>query len=186
MVDVLASRMTHTKRDKKTEAGRPGSEDAMTSPESVHEIQTPVPYESVVPYLNVLDADAAVAFYEEAFGADVVVSLRRHGGKVAHAELRIGAATFMLRDEYPEYRFLSPSTIGGTAVNLLVYVPDVEQFARRASDAGAIVIRPVEKQFHGDLMVELEDPYGHSWFFATRIEPMTTDDLRDNAAAAQL
>ena len=158
----------------------------MTSHEPVNEMQAPMPYEAVVPYLNVTDAEAAVAFYERAFGAEVVISLARHGGKVAHAELRIGAATFMLRDEYPEYRFFSPSTIGGTPINLLVYIPDVEQFAQRAVDAGAVEIRPVEKQFHGDLMVELKDPFGHSWFFVTRVESLTSSDLHRHAAEAQL
>jgi len=146
----------------------------------------PIPYRGAVPYLNVKGGKEAVAFYRKAFGAEEVVSLEREGGLLAHAELRIGEAVFMVREEYPEYGFLSPQTIGGTPVNLLVYVPDVRALAARAMAAGATVIRPVERQFHGDLMTELKDPFGHSWFFATRVEPMTPESIREAAAQARL
>lgn len=149
---------------------------------------TPVPeqYKGGVPYLNVHDAKAAVAFYQKAFGAELVVEIPRHGGKVAHAEFRLGEAVFMVRDEYPEYGFHSPRTLGGTPVNLLIYVPDVNAIADRATAAGAKLIRPVEMQFHGDLMAEVEDPFGHSWFFASRVRDMTPDELQQSAAAADL
>jgi PhnB protein len=148
----------------------------------------PIPeqYRGGVPYLNVHDARAAVAFYQDAFGAELVVEIDRQGDKIAHAEFRIGDATFMLRDEYPEYGFRSPKTLGGTPVNLLIYVPDVNTLTERAVAAGARVIRPVEMQFHGDLMVELEDPFGHSWFFASRVQDMTPDELKQSASAANL
>ncbi|MEV0585447.1 VOC family protein [Nonomuraea sp. NPDC050310] len=151
-------------------------------------VTNPIPeeYKGGVPYLNVHDAKAALAFYREAFGADVRIEIPRQGDKIAHAEFRIGAAVFMLRDEYPEYRFRSPRTIGGTPVNLLVFVPDVEAFAERAIAAGASVIRPVEMQFHGDLQVELEDPFGHSWFFTSRVAHMDETELKETAAAVNL
>ncbi|HEX6500124.1 MAG TPA: VOC family protein [Micromonosporaceae bacterium] len=146
----------------------------------------PEQYKGGVPYLNVHDGKAAVAFYQKAFGAELIVDISRHGGKLAHAEFRIGDAVFMVRDEYPEYGFRSPTTLGGTPVNLLIYVPDVKAITERAAAAGAKVIRPAEMQFHGDLMAELEDPFGHSWFFATRVQDMTPDELQQRAAAANL
>jgi PhnB protein len=92
----------------------------------------------------------------------------------------------MVREEYPEYHFLSPSTVGGTAVNLLVYVEDVRAFTDRAVAQGATVVRPVSEQFHGDLQSELTDPFGHSWFFSTRMREMSPEELRRQAAAARL
>jgi PhnB protein len=146
----------------------------------------PIAYRAVVPYLNVKDGWAAVRFYKDAFSAQEVISLERAGGRLAHAELRIGEAVFMVREEYPEYGYLSPTTVGGSPVNLLVYVPDVRRFADQAKARGAEVVRPVEMQFHGDLMTELKDPFGHSWFFATRVEPMTVEKTREKAAQASL
>jgi PhnB protein len=148
----------------------------------------PIPdeYRGAIPYLNVKDAWHALDFYKRAFGAREVVSFSRQGGKLAHAEIRIGEAVVMLRDEYPKYHFLSPQTIGGTPVNILIYVIDVAAFAKQAVAAGATIVRPLEKQFHGDLMVVLKDPYGHSWFFASRIENMTPDNLKQRAADTKL
>lgn len=148
----------------------------------------PIPeeYKSGVPYLNVHDAKAALAFYRQAFDADVRIEIPRQGGKIAHAEFRIGDAVFMLRDEYPEYRFRSPKAIGGTPINLMVFMADVEAFAERAVAAGARVVRPVEMQFHGDLQVELEDPFGHSWFFASRVVHMDEAELKETASAVNL
>ncbi|MBF6436806.1 VOC family protein [Nocardia cyriacigeorgica] len=148
----------------------------------------PIPeeYKGGVPYLNVHDAAAALDFYRKAFGAEVSVEIPRQGDKIAHAEFRIESAVFMLRDEYPEYNFRSPQTIGGTPINLMVFVPDVEALAEQAIAAGARVIRPVEMQFHGDMQVELEDPFGHSWFFTTRVAEMDAQQLKDTAAAVNL
>jgi PhnB protein len=148
----------------------------------------PIPeeYPGAVPYLNVRDGWRALDFYKAAFGATEVVSLERDGGKLAHAELRIGNAVVMLRDEYPEYGFLSPDTVGGTGCEILIYVEHVEAFVSQAVAAGATVVRPVERQFHGDDMAVLKDPFGHVWFFATRVEEMTPEKLRQSAAEAGL
>jgi PhnB protein len=135
---------------------------------------------------NVKGGKEAVAFYRNAFGAEVIVSFEREGELLAHAELRIEDAAFMVREEYPEYSYLSPATVGGTPVNLLVYVADTHSFTERAVKAGATLIRPVEMQFHGDFMSELRDPFGHSWFFATRVETMTAETTLEAAKRAKL
>jgi hypothetical protein len=49
---------------------------------------------------------------------------------------------------------------------------------------GFRIVRPVEMQFHGDLMAEPEDPLGHSWFFASRVQDMSLDELQQSALAA--
>lgn len=140
----------------------------------------------VIPYLNVADGWKAIDFYKRAFDADVSNIIEREGGKLAHADVLVAGAHFMIREEYPAYNFRSPTTLGGTAVNLFVYVDDVTSFTDRATAEGATIIRPVEEQFHGDLMVELEDPFGHSWFFATHLTDMTAAELKDRAKEAGL
>lgn len=146
----------------------------------------PIPYKCAIPYLNVRGGWRALKFYQNAFGAKVIVSLSRHGGKLAHAEIHIGDAVVMLRDEYPEMHFMSPQSIGGVPLELLVYVKDVRTFTQHAVEHGAKVLRPIQMQFHGDLMVELEDPFGYVWFFATRVETMTPEKLKEQAKKAKL
>ena len=62
----------------------------------------PIPegYHSVTPYLIVDDANAAIKFYERAFGAKEKFRLPM-GNRVGHAELEIGDSVVMLADEFP-------------------------------------------------------------------------------------
>jgi PhnB protein len=149
-------------------------------------VPIPAGYRGAIPYLNVRRGWEALRFYKRAFAADEVVSFEREGGLLAHAEIKIGSAVIMLREEYPQYGFLSPETVGGTGCEILVYVGDVWSFFEQAVREGASVLRSVERQFHGDEMGILKDPYGHVWFFATRVEQMSPDELRESAAQAEL
>jgi PhnB protein len=135
----------------------------------------PIPgaYRGATPYLSVRDATDAIEFYKRAFGAREVIQMRRTDGKVAHAELRIGDAPIMLADEFPEINFRSPESIGGTPVTILIYVNDVDALVDQATAAGAKLMRPVEDQSYGGRVGVLEDPFGHSWSFATHIEDVS-------------
>ena len=62
----------------------------------------------VFPYLRTRDAAAAVEFYQQAFGAEELFRLAESGGRIGHAELKFGAATVMVSDEYPEYGIHAP------------------------------------------------------------------------------
>jgi PhnB protein len=130
----------------------------------------------------VSNASEAIAFYKAAFGA-VETLCFEHGGKVGHAELEIGAARFMLCDEFPDHDALSPQTIGGTPVVIHLYVEDVDAFTARAVDAGLKVLRPVADQFYGDRGGKFEDPFGHRWWIATHKEDISSAELHRRAAA---
>ena len=63
----------------------------------------PIPegYHSVTPYLIVDDANAAIKFYERAFGAKEKFRLPM-GNRVGHAELEVGDSIVMLADATKE------------------------------------------------------------------------------------
>ncbi len=146
----------------------------------------PVPddYHGVTPYLCIRGAERALDFYVKAFGAAEMMRIVQSDGRIGHAEIRIGRnAAVMLADEFPEMGFRSPTTLGGTPVNLMIYVADVDDFVQRASAAGATIRRPVADQFYGDRIGVLEDPFGHSWTFASRIEEVSAEEMRRRAAA---
>lgn len=145
----------------------------------------PIPerYRAAIPYLNVPDGDIALDFYKAAFGARVERRLGRPDGRLAHSEVRLGEALVMVREEIPPLGFRSPEASGGSAIQILVYVEDAGATAERAEAAGANVVRPLEEQFHGDVMATLEDPFGHVWFFATHVEDVRPDDLARRSAA---
>jgi PhnB protein len=143
----------------------------------------PKGYHSVIPYLSVKGGAAAIDFYKNAFGATEVMRMPMPDGRIAHAELKIGDAHVMLADEFPEMNFRSPRSIGGTPVNIMIYVENTDQTTKRAVDGGAKVLKPVQDQFYGDRSGTIEDPFGHTWTISTHIEDVPADELERRSAA---
>jgi PhnB protein len=134
--------------------------------------------QTVSTYLTVKGAAGAIEFYRAAFGAEELFRLAEPGGKVGHAELRIGNSTVMLSDEYPDFGALSPATVGGSPVKLHLYVEDVDAVVASAVAAGATLVRPVKDQFYGDRAGMIADPYGHSWHVATPKEQVSPAEMQ--------
>jgi PhnB protein len=145
----------------------------------------PIPdnYPQVVPYLCVNGASAAIDFYRAVFGATERMRMAEPDGRLGHAELEIGRGVIMLSDEFPDLGVRAPKTIGGTPVTISLYVENVDDVFTRAVDAGAIALRPVTDQFYGDRAGQFEDPFGHRWSVATRIEDLSPHDMAERAAA---
>jgi uncharacterized glyoxalase superfamily protein PhnB len=134
---------------------------------------------AITPYLIVKDADAAIAFYIEAFGAEEQFRLTDpHSGKIGHADLRVGEAGFMLADEHPDFGALSPATVGGTPVKLHLSVADSDATVARAERAGATVLRKVQDQFHGERSGMIADPFGHQWFIGSPTEEVSPAEMQ--------
>jgi len=146
----------------------------------------PIPdgYHTATPYLIVNGAAQALEFYKKAFGATEMMRFPGPGGKIMHAEIKIGDSPIMLADEAPEMGARSPKTVGGTPVSLLLYVEDVDAWASRAVAAGAKVQRPVQDRFYGDRTGTFEDPFGHIWSIATHKEDVSLEEMKKRAASA--
>lgn len=145
----------------------------------------PIPkgYHTVTPYLIIKDAAKALEFYKKAFGAKETFRMADPSGKVMHAEIKIGDSPIMLADEFPQMGAVSPHTIGGTPVSIMLYVEDVDALFRQAIAAGGKEKRPVKDQFYGDRSGTLTDPFGHVWTLATHIEDVAPDEMRKRAEA---
>lgn len=142
----------------------------------------PKAYHSVTPYLIIQGAAKAIDFYKRAFGAEEMFRMP-DGERIGHAELKIGDSVIMLADEYPEMGHRSPQSLGGSPVQLLVYVPDVDATFARALREGATSERPVEDKFYGDRMGGVKDPFGHVWYLATHQEEVSPEEMARRAAA---
>ena len=133
---------------------------------------------TLTPYLCCREAARAIEFYTKAFGAKETMRLAEPSGKIAHAELEIGGATIMLADEHPDFGVLSPTSVGGTPVKLHLYVDDADGVVARAVAAGAKIVRPLQDQFYGDRSGQIEDPFGHVWFVATKKEQLSVGEIQ--------
>jgi PhnB protein len=143
----------------------------------------PKGYHSVTPSIVVAGAAKAIDFYKKALGAEEVMRFPGPDGSVMHAEIRIGDSTIMLGDEMPEQGGRSPKSYGGTPVSFFVYKENVDAAWKRAVDAGAKEIMPLDNQFWGDRTGCLEDPFGHRWWLAQHVEDLTQEELQKRGEA---
>lgn len=143
----------------------------------------PKNYHTLTPYLIINNAARAIDFYKKAFGAKEVMRMEHSGGKIGHAELKIGDTKLMLADEYPEMDARSPEAYGGSPVSIYLYVKNVDDIVDKAVSSGATLKKPVENMFYGDRCGTVVDPYGHKWHVSTHIEDVSLANIKKRAAA---
>jgi uncharacterized glyoxalase superfamily protein PhnB len=130
------------------------------------------------PYLRVHDAERAVAFYREAFGATEIFRLVEPGGRIGHVEIDFAGSVVMVSEEYPEYGLKGPLTLGGTTVTLHLHVDDADAMVERAVNAGAALVRAPRDEFHGERAGTVRDPFGHEWLIGHEIEKLSPDEMQ--------
>lgn len=116
---------------------------------------------SIVPFLVVNNGAQAVEFYTNAFQADVLAKYEASGGKVV-AHISIDGAEFWMGDEEAEFNNLSPASIGGSPVRIVLITSDPDAVYARALSAGATQICPVTVEEFWKIG-KLKDPFGHFW-----------------------
>ncbi|MQA11666.1 MAG: VOC family protein [Pseudonocardiaceae bacterium] len=129
------------------------------------------------PQIVVSDADSAIRFYREAFGADELVRNRAPDGRVMHCELLMFGGRILVIDDFDEDPTSSPSRLGGSTVRLHLYVSDVDDVYRRTVKAGAVPIAEPFDAFWGDRYAIVCDPFGHYWSIAAVREELSTAEL---------
>ncbi len=115
---------------------------------------------NIQPELWIDRAGAAIAFYEQAFGA-AVLHMVGDGDDVV-AQLAIGEALFWVATASPEVGRFDPASIGGATSRVLLLVEDPDAVARQAIAAGASEKSPPCDE-HGWRVSRIVDPFGHEW-----------------------
>ncbi len=134
---------------------------------------------SVQAHFTVKGGQAALDFYQAAFGAEVLYKLINPAdGTLGHAEIRIGETVMMLNDEYPGFGALAPESIGGSPLQFVANVTDADAAMTRAVAAGAVQLRPVSLQFHGHKAGVLLDPFGHRWSLLEKVEDVPPAEMQ--------
>jgi PhnB protein len=145
----------------------------------------PQGFHTVTPYLIIKGAAEAIEFYKKAFGASEIFRQADVGGKVRHAEIKVGDSPVMITDEFAEFEaWRGPQARGGSPVHMYLYVEDCDSLFQRAIAAGAKELLPMKDQFYGDRSGGVTDPFGHVWYIATHKEDLTPEEIAQRAAAA--
>ena len=147
---------------------------------------SPIPrgYRTVTTCLTVFDVDAAIAFYQAAFAAEVLTRQSGADDAVAiHASLKIGNSIIALNFESPEQGILSPLSLGVCGSQIHLYLEDVDLSWERALEAGAQVHTPLYDAYWGDRTGILVDGNGHLWSLASKIENVSQEEISRRARA---
>jgi PhnB protein len=131
----------------------------------------------ITPHLVVRDAARAADWYTRALGAEELGRIEVPGGKLMQVELRLGDATVMLADEFPDLGVVSPLALGGTATVLHLSTGDAAALWQRAVAAGAEIRQPLAETFWGELYGQIADPFGHRWGIAQRVREVPRDEI---------
>ena len=132
---------------------------------------------SLTPHIFVRGAEAAVAFYRQAFAAEELTRQTLPDGRALFVELAVGPARLLISEEIPALNALAPPTVGGSPVLLLLEVDDVDATVQQAIAAGAELKMPVHEMFWGERYGIVSDPFGHTWAVSTAREEMTPDEI---------
>jgi PhnB protein len=80
--------------------------------------------------------------------------------------------------------WLSPKSLGGTPVSIMIYVENVDAIYAKALTSGGEELKPLQDQFYGDRSGTLRDPFGHVWTVATHKEDVSPEEMEKRVAAA--
>ena len=129
---------------------------------------TPMParegFHSLTPYIIVRGAAQFIEFAKDVFGAEEKLRVPTpEGGRIMHAELKIGDSMIELSDGNEQH---PPRP---AAIHL--YLPETDSVYRRALEAGATSLHPVDEMPYGERSGSVKDPFGNNWYIATHHGP---------------
>jgi PhnB protein len=138
------------------------NEAAAPSPEPRKSAQFRRPnFPNIAPYFLVNGAPQFIDFLVSAFEGSERIRVPRPDGSIMHGEVAIGNSVIELGDCNEQYPQRSMTTH--------LYVPDADATYARALEAGATPIyAPTDDHPSGDHWGEAKDPFGNTWYIATR------------------
>jgi PhnB protein len=129
------------------------------------------------PYLRMRDAEAAVRFYQAAFGVAEKFRLVEPSGRIGHVELAFGPHILMISDEFPEYGILAAEP-AEVRITIHLHVEDCDALIAQALAAGATLVRAAADQFYGERSGTVRDPFGYDWSIGHSIEAVEPAEMQ--------
>lgn len=118
----------------------------------------------LTPYICVAGARAAIDWYRDVLGAEVVFEpIEMPDGRIGHVELAINGARFMMSDEFADAGVAAPDRDRGNDVGLHLTVTDVDALAAAVTASGVTLDRGPEDSPPAGRVAVFRDPFGHRW-----------------------
>jgi PhnB protein len=126
-------------------------------------------FPNIAPYFLVKGAPQFIEFLVSAFEGTERIRVPRPDGSIMHAAVGIGNSVIEMGDANEQYPQRSMTTH--------LYVPDADATYARALEAGANpVYAPTDDHPSGDRWGAAIDPFGNTWYIATRKTPVSAPE----------
>lgn len=135
----------------------------------------PEGFHTVTPYITASDAKAVIDFLQRAFDAKVTERIDDESGGIRHAQVQVGDSFVMLTDG-------NDACLPAPAAFYL-YLTDVDAAYGRALRAGGESVMEPADQFYGDRNAGVRDACGNTWWLATHIEDVSSEEIARRAKA---
>ncbi len=135
----------------------------------------PEGFHAVTPYVMADDVEKLIEFLTAAFGAEAPEVMRSPGGRILHAQVKIGDSMLMLAGSNPPQWNAQPASF-------YLYVEDTDGFYHAGVAAGGTSLMEPADQFYGDRNAGVMDPSGNSWWIATHIEDVSPEEMQRRTA----
>ena len=132
---------------------------------------------TVFPTLTYDDADAALEFLNDAFGAEEHAVYRDENGTIHHAEIRLGNGIVMFGAARGD-----AAATRGSGGGIYVVVSDPDAHRAQAGSAGAEIVRDLHDEPYGSREYSARDGEGNMWHFGT-YQPFAYDPAQGQSAA---
>jgi PhnB protein len=143
----------------------------------------PAGYHTLTSYLIVKGAAKAIDWYKDVFGATEIMRMPAPGGRIGHAELKVGDSVLMVADEDQSMGYTAPQAGSRSPVGILIYLEDVDSVYKKAKASGATIEQELTDKFYGDRSAGIADPFGHRWYISTHTEDVTPEEMKKRMAA---
>jgi PhnB protein len=137
----------------------------------------PKEHHTVTPYIMVEGVEAVMDFLIAAFGAESREVMKSPEGRVMHAQILVGNSMLMLAEARPPEWPSQPASF-------YLYLPDCDASYKRALASGGVSIMEPADQFYGDRHGGVKDTSGNSWWIATHIEDVSSEEMEQRMKGA--
>ena len=127
-------------------------------------------FHTITPSIIAEDAERAVDFLKQAFGATENYRLTLSDGRITHCELKIGNSIINLGTAMEGW----PAR--GLVAQIFIETPDT--LFEQAVLAGATVLMPMTDMFFGIREGRVSDPFGNVWIIATLKERLSPEEMQ--------